>query len=80
MKIGMLYDEQFLPDIDKILEMGAYSANIHYTDFSTTLLSNLNQHDIKLHCYTVNKYNEIIRLINEGVDGLFTDNPDLSDF
>jgi glycerophosphoryl diester phosphodiesterase len=75
-KIGLLYDKKPLPEIDKLLSLSAYSANIRYVDFSKQLHNKLNQHNIKLFCYTINKQNEIKRLMTDGVDGFFTDNPD----
>jgi glycerophosphoryl diester phosphodiesterase len=77
-KIGLLYDKKSIPDISTLSRMGAYSANIHYTDFSVELHNILKEYNIKLFCYTVNSSHDMKTLISEGVDGFFTDNPDLS--
>ena len=77
-KVALLYDQQKRPSLKNLKEVTAISANIQYKDFSKELLEALHQEKIQLLCYTINKKEDLEKYIPLGLDGIFTNNPQLA--
>ncbi len=67
-----------------LFEPGEYLKSIGAEDIHTSmytingdLIGYTRVNSIKLRCFTANQEWEMVRLVNMGVDGIFTDNPDV---
>ncbi len=57
----------------------AYQAlHVAYPDVTPELVAATHRRNCRLHVYTVNDKDEMLRLLNLGVDGIFTDDPPLA--
>lgn len=75
--IALLYEDTS-PNLNELIKINAYSAHFNVKMASKELLESLNQKNIKSFFYTVNDPVEIKRLLDMGVDGIFSDNPQIA--
>lgn len=68
---------RLLPDMwDRAEELGAWSANFDKGVVSRSLVEEAHSRGYKVLVYTVNSNTDILKMIDYGVDGLFSDYPD----
>lgn len=58
-------------------ELGCYSIHYYYRPLTPKRIQLIKKHHFKLLAYTVNQRRQAEALLTEGVDGVFTDYPDL---
>lgn len=75
--IALLYKDKS-PNLNELIKINAYSAHFNVEMASKELLDSLNQKNIKSFFYTANDPVEIKRLLEIGVDGIFSDNPQIA--
>lgn len=69
---GILYEP-----LEYLRSIGACAIHTHLYNVNESLVSYSKQDNISLRCYTANDEQEMLRLIKLGVNGIFTDYPDL---
>lgn len=76
-RIGLLYRgyPRFYPRHAR--ELGAYSLHVPQSVLTRRLVAEAHDRGLKVFVYTVNSKEDVIRLATMGVDGIFTDYPDL---
>jgi glycerophosphoryl diester phosphodiesterase len=68
---------KLLPDMwDRAERLGAWSVNFDKRDVNLSLVEEAHSRGYKVLVYTVNSNAGILKMINYGVDGLFSDYPD----
>lgn len=68
---------KLLPDMwDRAERLGAWSVNFDKRDVSQSLVEDAHSRGYKVLVYTVNSNTDILKMINYGVDGLFSDYPE----
>jgi glycerophosphoryl diester phosphodiesterase len=73
---GVLF-AKLLPDMwDRAERLGAWSVNFDKKDVSRSLVDDAHSRGYKVLAYTVNSNTDILKMIDYGVDGLFSDYPD----
>ena len=73
---GILF-AKLLPDMwDSAERLGAWSVNFHKGDVSRSLVDDAHARGYKVLVYTVNSNTDILKMIDYGVDGLFSDYPE----
>ena len=75
-KRGVLFNEVTDNQWEKAEYLGAWSVNFPLNHISKELVNEAHQRGYKLLVYTVNDVNDIRRMLDCGVDGLFSDYPD----
>ncbi|MGB2579790.1 glycerophosphoryl diester phosphodiesterase [Elusimicrobium simillimum] len=73
-KIGVLM-RSF--DIDAADALDAYSVNMSKDIVTKKIVKEAHAHGMKVFVYTVNSYSKIVKLDKMGVDGVFSDYPDI---
>lgn len=73
-KIGVLTRDF---DITQPLQLNAYSVNISHKRITPQIINSCKKHNLKVLVYTVNDITLAKKLENIGIDGIFTDYPDL---
>ena len=73
-KIGVLTRDF---DITQLLQLNAYSVNINHKKITPELINSCKKHNLKVLVYTVNDITLAKELEKMGIDGIFTDYPDL---
>lgn len=78
--VALLYNkkssEKMLPS-ELVEKYGVDAFNCSYEQLNKKRLKNLKEHGIPAFIYTVNKKRVMRKLLNKGVQGIFTDKPDL---
>ena len=73
---GALFHKS-VPDYFQITtQLDAYSINLSIKLVAQKLVDEAHRHGLKVLVYTVNQPDDILRMINMGVDGVFSDYPD----
>lgn len=73
---GVLF-VKLLPDTwERAERLGAWSVNFDKGDVSRALVEEAHSRGYKVLVYTVNSNTDILRMIDHGVDGIFSDYPD----
>mgnify|MGYP001563362776 FL=1 len=73
---GVLF-AKLLPDMwDRAERLGAWSVNFNKGEVSRSLVEDAHSRGYKVLAYTVNANTDILRMIDYGVDGIFSDYPD----
>jgi glycerophosphoryl diester phosphodiesterase len=68
---------KLLPDMwDRAERLGAWSVHFDKGNISRSLVEDGHSRGFKILAYTVNSNADILRMIDYGVDGLFSDYPD----
>lgn len=67
---GSLYDEKLLLHAKK---MGAFSINVWHKNIHRKFIQKAHEHGFKIFAYTVNEKEDILRMKDFKVDGIFTD-------
>jgi glycerophosphoryl diester phosphodiesterase len=62
--------------LDQALDLNAWSANFDYRDVDSELVNMAQKAGLKALVYTVNEPQDIRRMFDAGVDGIFSDYPD----
>ncbi len=74
--LGLLSEDPLPPDgIDTCRELGAFSWHCHHRKLDRGQVDRLHEAGIRVYPYTVNDPARIGRLLDMGVDGVFTDDP-----
>ena len=79
-RTAVLYNTDFhlgRDAVDIVSDLGASTFNIKRQRLTRKMLRRCQDHDIPVGIYTVNQPRRMRRLINKGVDAIFTDQPDL---
>ena len=63
--------------LQKASELDCYSVHVNHRLLSQKRVDSIKEHDFKLLCYTVNRSRRANKLFQMGVDGIFSDYPDL---
>ena len=73
---GVLFAKR-LPDMwQRAAQLGAWSVNFDKGEISRSLVEDAHARGYKVLAYTVNSNTDMLKMINYGVDGLFSDYPD----
>jgi len=75
-----LFNKELHTDLDPleiIQEVGSREFNISGKRLTVAMVERCHRHSIPVAVYTVNEPDEMLRLIDMGVDAVFTDHPDL---
>jgi glycerophosphoryl diester phosphodiesterase len=70
--------ETAAPLDEKLAAVADYAAGIapYYPEVDARLLAAARRHGLVIHAWTVNSEADLVRLLEAGVDGVFTDYPD----
>lgn len=88
---SLLYAQNYLPEVKRGLLMDKWRRNWHYLAekfevssihchyklCTNTRVEKIKQANYKLYCYTINNKTKAKKLFEKGVDGIFSDYPDL---
>jgi glycerophosphoryl diester phosphodiesterase len=74
-RIGVLVDEP-ISDTRFVEEMGAYSVHFRLKHINRALVCDAHKRDLKVFVFTVNNLKDIERMVQLGVDGVFTNYPE----
>ncbi|WP_281172783.1 glycerophosphodiester phosphodiesterase [Caldanaerobius polysaccharolyticus] len=77
LKVGLLYEYALTKPWYIARRMGVYSLHPYYFNITQELVSSCKKYDIKLFPWTVDKKEDMRKMIEIGVDGIITDNPGL---
>jgi glycerophosphoryl diester phosphodiesterase len=75
-KIGTLFESIPLTYLDMAKEIGAYSINLSVNCLDMKSIKHAHENDLKVFVYTVNNIEEIKRVKDLGVDGIFSNYPE----
>jgi len=75
-KIGVLINSSPEDAISFAQEIDAYSVHISIGIMNRDIIEKAHTNDLKVFVYTVNRREDVIRMNNLGVDGVFTDFPE----
>ena len=78
-RTAVLYNSKIhegLHAVEIVTELGASVFNIKRQRLTRKMLRRCREHDIPVGIYTVNEPHRMRRLVNRGVDAIFTDHPD----
>jgi glycerophosphoryl diester phosphodiesterase len=76
-KLVMLYwKKDFIP-LEDLAELSryAFAVGMNHDRVTSEMVQEVHNHGLQLHVFTANKDEEIIRVIDLGVDGVFSDDP-----
>ncbi len=76
MHLGLLYEEDFDPALQRALRLGARSLHMALEHLDAADVARAHAHDLAVYVYTVNDESAIARCRHAGVDGVFSDYPD----
>jgi len=77
---AILYDSRFYGGshpVEIVTDLGADAFNCHWRQVSRTLVDSLHQAGVPINVYTVNADTLMHQMLDMGVDGIFTDFPDI---
>ncbi|RFA37181.1 glycerophosphodiester phosphodiesterase [Virgibacillus dokdonensis] len=77
-EIALLTSRRYRYPIHVAKELGASALHLKYKLITPKIVASAYEQNVKLRLYTVNRPAHIIRSIQYGVDGMFTDVPDLA--
>lgn len=77
MRLGALVRHGSLPLIEKATALGAYSIHIALAAVDPAFVTDAHAHGLQVYVFTVNTVQEARGLAEIGVDGIFSDYPDL---
>lgn len=77
LKVGLLYECGLVEPWYIAERMHAYSLHPFYFNIIPEVVEGCKKNDIKLFPWTVDKKEDMLRMIDMGVDGIITDNPGL---
>jgi glycerophosphoryl diester phosphodiesterase len=74
-KLGLLYVASLRSPVRQAIELGAEAIHPPYIGVSPALVRRARASELKVHVWTVNRSKEMHRMIDCGVDAVFTDDP-----
>lgn len=74
---GALFDKRVSDYIERSLALNAKSINVSARIVDTKMISSAHEEGLKVFVYTVNSHKQMLDLRTMGVDGVFTNYPDL---
>jgi glycerophosphoryl diester phosphodiesterase len=77
-ELALLTSKRIRNPIQFVKELGANAIHVKYKLVNPTMVTLAQQQHVKLRIFTVNRPARIIRSIKYGVDGIFTDVPDVA--
>jgi len=63
-------------DYEIIKELGAYSVNLPFGIIDEKIVKDFHNRGFRVFVFTVNEYEDILKVKRAGVDGIFSDFPD----
>ncbi|WP_077299577.1 glycerophosphodiester phosphodiesterase [Virgibacillus pantothenticus] len=75
-EIAFLTSRRYRHPVHVAKELGANALHLKYKRITPKIVAAANKHKMKLRLYTINRPAHLIRSIQYGVDGIFTDVPD----
>ena len=76
--LGALFEDANACIVTRAVDLGAWSVHIHRRLVSGSLVMEAHRRGLKVFVYTINEVAEMRMLRDLGVDGIFTDYPDLA--
>ena len=76
--LGALFEDAHACIVTRAVELGAWSVHIHRRLVSDSLVMEAHRMGLKVFVYTINEVADMRMLRDLGVDGIFTDYPDLA--
>lgn len=77
-KTAVLYSEPIEDIVNYAKELGVYAIHPDYKLVDKSLIKKCHENNILVNAYTVNEKEDIERLIEEGIDGIITDYPNIA--
>ncbi len=77
-RTAALYSEPIDDIVNYARDLGVYAIHPDYKFVNEELVKKCHENNILVNTYTVNKKEDIQRLINQGVDGIITDYPNIA--
>lgn len=77
-KTAVLYSEPIEDIVNYAKELGVYAIHPNYKLVDKSLIKKCHENNILVNAYTVNEKEDIERLIEEGIDGIITDYPNIA--
>ena len=77
-KTAVLYSEPIEDIVNYAKELGVYAIHPDYKLVDKILIKKCHENNILVNAYTVNEKEDIERLIEEGIDGIITDYPNIA--
>lgn len=77
-KTAALYSEPIEDIVNYAKELGVYAIHPDYKLVDKSLIKKCHENNILVNAYTVNEKEDIERLIEEGIDGIITDYPNIA--
>ena len=77
-KTAVLYSEPIDDIVNYAKELGVYAIHPDYKLVDKSLIKKCHENNILVNAYTVNEKEDIERLIEEGIDGIITDYPNIA--
>ena len=77
-KTAVLYSEPIEDIVNYAKELGVYAIHPDYKLVDKSLIKKCHENHILVNAYTVNEKEDIERLIEEGIDGIITDYPNIA--
>ena len=77
-KTAVLYSEPIEDIVNYAKELGVYAIHPDYKLVDKSLIKKCHENNILVNAYTVNENDDIERLIEEGIDGIITDYPNIA--
>lgn len=77
-KTAVLYSEPIEDIVNYAKELGVYAIHPDYKLVDKSLIKKCHKNNILVNAYTVNEKEDIERLIEEGIDGIITDYPNIA--
>lgn len=76
-RTGFLVEDDLREAVDFIIELGGYSIHPSFELVSSDLIFACGENDLKVIVWTVNREEDIRKMLELGVDGIITDHPGL---